>query len=286
MQYSKSSPRPTWLILDVSCLAWRAFYSIGDLSHEGVSTGVVYAILRDIEDLQARFGTSRVAFCFDRGRPKRCLVYPNYKQKRKDRREQDPVLMKARETIRKQLIALHDDYLPAIGFRNVFSQVGYEADDLIAVVADAVIADDGRAIVVSSDHDLWQLIGYRIRIWNPAKPDLITQKKFGQRHGISPSMWPLVKAIAGCSTDGVEGIKGVGEKTAIRYVTGSLPPGKAFEEITKGHRIIDRNLKLVRLPYAGVKPVQLRPDEVTRARFVALSKRLGINAARLSIRTA
>lgn len=272
----------TWLILDVSCLAWRSFYSVGELSHEGIRTGVVYSILRDVTNLQGRFGTRHVAFCFDVGPPLRCTSFAGYKQARAKQVNEDPAFKEAKAVMHGQLDALRTDYLSSIGYRNIFWQYGYEADDLIAKAAMTVNAKGERAIIVGSDHDLYQLLDHRVRIWNPVKSELVTRNSFSGKYGITPESWPLVKAMAGCQTDSVPGIRGVGEKTACRFLNGSLnPKSKAFDLIVKGTHITERNLELVRLPFKGVRKLRFKEDEVTRAAFESVAQRLGINSKRL-----
>lgn len=273
----KLVPKQTWIVIDVPCLAWRSFYSIGDLSYDGVATGILYSVLHDISSLTDRFGTDRIAFCFDNGRPLRCDIYPEYKASRQKKAEQNPELAKAKGSVQQQLKMLETDYLPAIGFNNVFSQKGFEADDQVAAVVYQLTHDGHRAIVVGSDHDLLQLIDYKVRVWNPVKSLLITKKIFRRQYGIGPAQWSLVKSVAGCATDGIKGIEGVGEKTAIKWIQGILDVNsKARYAIVQGTDIIERNWKLVHLPFAGVQKIELQEDSVTRSKIEAVTKRLGI----------
>ena len=66
--------------------------------------------------------------------------------------------------------------------------------------------------------------------------------------GLGPWYWGEVKAIAGCDGDNVKGIKGVGETFALKYLKGELS-GKKFEDIEKSKGVIERNRKLVHLPF-------------------------------------
>src|SRR5574339_705980 len=71
----------TWLLIDVSNLCWKAWYTTGDLTHQGVGTGVLFGFLRMLKSLQQGYGTQRCVFCFDLPPYKRKLLYPGYKQK-------------------------------------------------------------------------------------------------------------------------------------------------------------------------------------------------------------
>jgi len=264
----------THLILDTNNLCHRAFHALGDLSHEGIRTGMVYGVLRDVLYLQDLYATDRVVFCFDRGRPKRLDDCADYKGRRRRGTEEE---MDARAEVNVQIKRLRTKYLPAIGFRNVFSQAGYEADDVIASVCGDLPEGDG-GIVVSTDGDLYQLLSAdRVVIWNPRKRKPVTQASFTAERGIGPSMWPHVKAIAGCPSDNIAGVRGVGEKTAVKFLTGRLKSeSKAFGRIVADDPLVERNLKLTRLPYPGVDRFALREDEVTPGRWERVARKLGM----------
>ena len=117
-----------------------------------------------------------------------------------------------------QFKQLRKRILPRIGFNNNHLQTGYEADDLIA----KYVKDNAEELVIASaDNDLLQLL-YFADFLNLSKNKLITSKSFFSEYGILPAQWGMVKQIAGCSSDNVKGIQGVGEITAIKYLKGEL----------------------------------------------------------------
>ena len=75
-----------------------------------------------------------------------------------------------------------------------------------------------------------------------------------------------MKAISGCSSDNITGIKGVGEKTAIKYLLGEL------KETTKTYKAIEeqkeelwkKNGKLTKLPLEGTKVFEIKEDKVSK----------------------
>ncbi len=159
----------SYLFLDVSNLAYRAFHTTGMLSHEGIKTGVLFGIFRDVLTLAERFGIhpDRVAFFFDARSRRRREVYADYKINRKIPESEDA--KQARMELYFQLDMLHMRHLPEIGYRNIFHAEGYEADDLIASACEDLGASD-EAVVVSTDQDLFQLLQEgRVTIWNPVK---------------------------------------------------------------------------------------------------------------------
>lgn len=265
------------IVFDVSNLAYRAFHVLKDLSHEGVLTGVTFGILRDIIDIGTLFNTRRFAFAFDEGKPKRKAIYPEYKAQRARKENDDPEVRKARALVREQIDEFRYSVLPALGYNNAFAECGYEADDIIAGVRDAT-SDD--VIIVGTDQDLYQLINTKTLIWNPVSKKAITKKTFEEKYCITPTMWASVKALTGCKSDNIAGIPGVGEKTAVKYLTGSLNKGRAFDAIVEHTDLWQSNETLTRLPYPGMSPISLQSDEVTPRRWAAVLSALGIHVLR------
>lgn len=274
----------SWLLLDVNNLAYRAFHAMGELSFSAIKTGVVFGILRDVVSLQDEFATDCVAFCFDIGEPRRRAVLPCYKLKRHTKhREAPPEERTARQHMHEQTTALRTDYLPRIGYRNIFAQPGYEADDLIASIVHNNIGPADEAIIVSSDNDLLQLLRHNVIIYSPSKRKAVTLQSFQKQWGLPPEMWPSVKAIAGCSTDEIPGIEGCGEKTAAKFLRAEMNPNTlAAQRITSPDGRIQRalNKRVVRLPLEGTDPVTLRDDAVSVKGWHSVCDQLGMASLR------
>lgn len=271
----------TWLVLDCNNLCHRAYHAMGGLSYDGQLTGVVYGFFKELSRLQDRFNTDRVAFCFDRGCHRRKKILPEYKAKRA-REDRTLEEMEARSEIERQIEALRHDYLPAIGYRNILSGDGYEADDWIAVAVRSLLPGDD-AVMVSSDKDLLQLLSAtpRVDFYSLHKKKLVTAESFEAEWGLPPIKWRWVKSIAGCSTDEIPGVKGVGEKTAAKFLRKELK-----EDSTLHKRIVAdtatrfRNLQLVRLPLASLddERVILRSDAPSLNEWRRLTQRLGFKS--------
>lgn len=262
------------ILVDSNYLCWRAYHSRGHLQHDEVPTGVAFGFFTDILQLRERFNTDNFVFCFDSKKNKRKDLLVSYKSKRTS----DP---EARRAVRQQAKALREDYLPQIGFRNILVQSGYEADDLIAALAER---ERRKMLVVSSDGDLFQVLNRRTAYFNISKGTLITKKRFEEKRGIDPAQWADVKAIAGCRSDDVPGIDGVGEKTAVRFLRGDLKKGKKFEAIVKGNKTWRRNLKLVSLPLKGCDPPAIVGDAINIGAWGALLKSLGMRSLQRRLR--
>lgn len=272
------------LLFDVSNLAYRALYTTGGLSFEGLPTGVLFGILRDIDNLTDQFAANRCVFAFDSGGAGyRGQIDSQYKANRRDKElteEEVQNLIAFRQQVRR----LGTELLPKMGFKNIFRVKGYEADDIIAYVAER-LKDDEEAIIVSTDNDLLQCIRPNVSCYSPTKKTLMTWSKFRKEYGILPTSWADVKAIAGCSSDNVVGIKGVGEKTAVKFLKGQLKPStKTYIGILDGMGTVARNRTLVTLPLRWEPPLELPSlvyDEHTPMKRMEVLKKLGIRSRRI-----
>jgi len=268
----------TWLILDTPYLCHRAKHSTPELQHEGMSTGILYGVLRDILTLQQQFQTKHIVFCWDYGFGLRKTLNINYKANRVP--STDPVTVEFETEFREQMNKLRQRYLPKIGFRNVFYQKGYEADDIIASICHKLPKDE-YGVIVSGDHDMYQLLSPNISIYKPGK-GTYTARNFKREFGIPAKHWVYVKALAGCSSDNVKGIQGVGEKTAIKYMKKQLNrTHKVYARIkAEKDAMLKTNVPLVRLPYKGVDTFKLRDDKVTQKGWDNVCDALGMKSLR------
>lgn len=266
-----------FLVIDTSVLAYRALYSLGNLSHDDASIGAVYGTFQTVLNLIDVHNTNRVAWVFDQGHDKRTELCPSYKLgRRKNLTEEQKI---AHSELRRQLFRLRTKYLPDIGFRNVFCQEGFEADDVIASVC-LNLTSDQEAIVVSNDEDLFQLLSSQVSIWLP-KGKMVTYESFVKQWGLEPKFWADVKAIAGCPGDNVLGVPGVGPKKACLYLRGLLKPdSKAYQAVESNKHLWERNLPLVKLPFEGVNDFKLQDDQLNTDRWNRVLESLGLRALR------
>ncbi len=239
------------IVFDVHNLCYRAWYALPRLNYKCGSTEVLFGFLRQAEALCRDLAVDVAAFCFESRSNIRKEQFPEYKARRKqttpDGRDKKELIV--------QINTLFGLLLDA-GCQNVFRKKGMESDDLMARIAEN---KDYTVILVTSDSDLFQCLSSRVRIYSPHHRRLLGPKWFREEHqGIQPSDWAWVKAVAGCKTDNVPGIGGVGEKTAIKWVllpTTSSPKGLKKLLSDQSEKIIRRNLELVRLPHAACPAV-------------------------------
>lgn len=262
------------LVIDCNYLGHRARYTTGPLSYKDKPTGVIYGFLNQLLTLAKKTTPDEVVFTWDSRKSKRKECYPWYKQGRKNDEGPDQETLDAFQ----QFSQLREEILPDIGFVNQHIQTGYEADDIIAAL---VQSDPKRQFVVAtSDDDLLQLLDH-CSIYNLGKDKMITADSFIQDHDINPKQWVEVKKIAGCSSDSIPGVTGVGEKTAIQYLKGNMKPNsKKYKAIQTSKDIIERYEWLVKLPLPGTETPHIKRTEFNPPKMQMMCSDLGFSKAK------
>jgi len=236
------------LLCDSHGIGYRAAHSTGALD-----SGIAFGFLSTILQLSERYCTNRFVFAWDGPGSLRKKLFPEYKASRNVKTQEE---VAERMMIHTQFNSLRQNILPALGFFNNLFQPGFEADDLIAQTI--IDNPNQQFMVVSSDHDLFQLLQYKNckgqHLLSSGK--MVTASSFMAEYQVTAREWATVKSIAGCGGDGVPGIPGIGEKTAIKFLMGGLPNGKKKANIYADTPLIHFNYKLVRLPFPGLKSIK------------------------------
>jgi len=264
-----------YILVDISFLAHRARFACDEFEYHDFKTGVLFGFWEQLKSICDELHSTKVLLCFDSKKSHRKNAFPEYKAKRTAELTEEE-----QEQLRfmyEQIRLLRDEWLPAIGFP-VYRQSGLESDDLMAQAA-LQLSDTGREnIIVTADGDLWQCISPFTSWYDPARKKRYTPETFKADKGVTPKDWAAVKSLAGCSGDGVPGIPGVGEKTAIKYLLGKLPDYyKTFQAIESidGAMIQQRNAELVVLPHRMTKPLRICRPAYNPDEFFRMCKRYG-----------
>jgi DNA polymerase-1 len=241
----------TTAIFDANYMARRAYFARAKKAADVPKDLVVFGFLVDVAAVLKLLDATTAAFCFDAGESKRREVFPNYKCSRVTKyKKMNAAERKAENEYYRQLEKI-PYYLEQIGYANIFQQPGYEADDLMAECCNGF---PGRKFLISSDKDLFQLLTSQVSCWNPQQKKMTSVTSFYRTWGISPADWVEVKAIAGCKTDDVAGVFGVGEATAAKFIRKELTTDSiAYRSILKAEPRIEKNIQLVRLPFPGTQ---------------------------------
>ncbi len=259
------------IIIDSSALAHRVKYTLAELSTEYHDTGVIYGFLKKMLEIAKTFNTCHFIFTFDSKHSKRKEIYPEYKARRKDTLTEE--MKELNVKCYKQLFQLRKEILPYIGFKNIFQVKGYEADDIIAYIVKNFIDD---YIVYSGDADLYQLLDY----CSMYKPNLsvYTLNDFQNEYGITPKQWIDVKSYAGCKSDNVIGVKGIGEKRAIAYIHKKASK-TITENIEKNMELVESNRKVVSLPMKNFKRIiPTNSEKLSLGNFIDICNRFNFNS--------
>lgn len=223
----KSSPQ--LYLLDGSSYIYRAYYGIGDLAtSSGMPTNAVFGFTRMLLDLLRENRPEYLAVVFDRPREEtfRRHIYPAYKANRHDMPEDLALQI---PYIRQILQALKIPALEAPGF---------EADDVIATLAQRHAAQGFQVTVVTGDKDLLQIVSDRISLLDTMKDKRSGPQEVLDRFGVSPELVPDILGLAGDTSDNIPGVPGIGEKTAAELVRrfGSLEGVFKWQSLVNGKK--------------------------------------------------
>lgn len=192
------------LFVDASNMFARAFFSHRLTTSSGMHSGMFFGCMKMLESKIRQHNITDVYVFLDSKPYWKKTVFPQYKQGRKGLGFQAGEFAEDYEEQKKDLSLL----FPKLGFR-VVSYPGFEADDLIA----AYVCDDSlcfdEILMYSGDHDLYQLIGGRVKMIKAQTGDrdpLFGEKEVLEKTGVSPEAFASVLAIAGDKSDGVPSI--------------------------------------------------------------------------------
>ncbi len=204
---------PKLALLDGHSLAYRAFYALpSDLATpSGQVTNAVYGFTSMLIKLLGDESPDAMAVAWDvRGPTFRSEAYPEYKAQR----ERAPDLFTGQ-------LPLIDDVLTAMQISQV-RIAGYEADDVLATVADRAKREGWEVIVVTGDRDAFQLIepGISVMYTRRGITDTIMADAdwLQERYGVAPGQYVDYAALRGDTSDNLPGVPGVGEKTAAKLI--------------------------------------------------------------------
>jgi len=218
------------------------------------------------------FNHPRFVFAWDSQRSFRKKLYPEYKKKVV---QIDLKLLEILETGIPQFREVRFKILPKLGFKNSWLQSGIEADDIIAIFIKKYWERLDKIVIVSGDTDLYQLLQPVVSIFNPKDKTIYTENDFVKEKKINPDKWALVKAIGGCNSDNIKGVRGVAELSVIKWMRGELK-GKKAEDIEKFD--FSTNLVLTKLPFFLTKPITMIEDSFNPKSFEGLCLDYGLSS--------
>lgn len=264
MQYNKDH---SLMLVDGMALLFRAYYATavtGQFMYndKGIPTNGVYGFVKHLLTAVSSFKPSHVAVCWDMGSQTfRNEMYDGYKANRGE----PPLELIPQFDLAKEVVEAFD--IPNIGYK------GYEADDCIGTIAKN-IHHDINVQILTGDKDILQLLDKQISVILMQKGygnyAVHTSESFYGEKGILPQQMIDVKALMGDSSDNYPGVKGIGEKTALKliqqyeHVDGII---SNLDKLTKGQRTkIEQDLEMLYLSQKLARihtevPIQFNLDD-------------------------
>ncbi|MBB6731129.1 5'-3' exonuclease [Cohnella zeiphila] len=200
------------LIVDGMALLFRGYFAQAYPRRlaDGTATNAIFGFLQYLFDAVNTFGPTHVVCCWDMGsKTFRSELYDGYKANRPEA----PLDLVPQFDLVKELVA-------ALGIPNV-GIPGFEADDCIGTLSRR-LSEEGHVYVLSGDHDLLQLVSETIHV-------VIMKKGRANYHvydleflktekGLHPYQVVELKGLTGDTSDNYPGVKGIGEKTAVKLL--------------------------------------------------------------------
>lgn len=243
---SLTKTNPTIILVDGHSLAFRSYFAFaksrggGLHTKEGIPTSVCFGFIKCLLEVIKVEQPQAIAVAFDLSTPTfRHEADDSYKANRAETPED---FIPDVENLNDLLTALN---IPII------TQPGYEADDVLGTLAQKASAAGYRVKILSGDRDLFQLIdekkGITVLNFSPEalkrSTNSITEfqtEQVKEKLGVLPTQIVDFKALCGDTSDNIPGVKGIGEKTAVKL----LNTYNSLEEIyTKLDEIIGATQK-------------------------------------------
>lgn len=199
------------ILLDTSAMMYRAFYGNLNFRTKDEPTGAVYGFTNTLLSIIKEFSPDYICAAQDvkRATLKRSAIFENYK--------------KNREAVPEDLliqIPRIEEVLDCFGIKR-FKIDGYEADDVMGTISKKFSKDGYEIYIVTGDKDLAQLVDENINIALMGKGEnggfkiLSTDEDVVEYLGVVPNMIPDLFGLIGDTSDGIPGVRKVGEKKAI-----------------------------------------------------------------------
>jgi DNA polymerase-1 len=202
------------MLLDGNSLTYRAFFALPTdmATASGQVTNAVFGFTSMFINLVKDHRPDGVLVTFDRPEPTfRHEANPEYKANRS-----------AAPDILRQQMGLVREVLNALRV-SVVDMSGWEADDLIATIATRAEADGHDVLIVTGDRDSYQLVhDPRIKVLYNRRGvsdyALYDEAGIAEKTGVTPTLYPQYAALRGDPSDNLDGVPGVGEKTAAKLI--------------------------------------------------------------------
>ena len=270
-------------LLDGYSLIYRSYFAFMGrhlTSPDGRNTSAVFGFFRTLISFFDTFSPNYFAVVMDSRTPTfRHERYPEYKANRE----------KAPRELHDQVPVI-TEILTALGIP-IYRVDGYEADDIMATIAEICRGEGRQCRIITGDKDLMQLVDDSVVILKPEKNSYIELDPAGveEKMGVRPDQIIDYLALTGDQADNIPGVRGIGSKTAVRLLEdfktldgvyehlGDLPGGQKTKlEENRDNAYLSRELVILKRDMdIGIGTEDLRVENLNREEGARLLEREG-----------
>lgn len=200
------------MVIDGNSLMYRAFYAMSPVPNsDGLCTNAVYGFMNMLLKAIDDHSPSHIAVAFDvHGKTFRHDKYPEYKGNRSptpdELRPQFPMIKRLLNSMKIAIV----------------EAPGFEADDILGTLANTWTDKEIETVLITGDKDILQLINQNTKVLLTKRGlsdiDIYDDELLYSRYGLNPWQIPELKGLMGDNSDNIPGIRGVGEKTALKLL--------------------------------------------------------------------
>ena len=201
------------VLVDGNNLLFRSYYATaysGNFMNnsKGFPTNGLYGLVNMLNKIIKDENPKYMLVAFDKGKTFRHEEYKEYKEGR----------IKMPEDLAKQFVVAKE-LLPKMGIKCLEVE-NYEADDIIGTYSKMISDTNNKGLIVSSDKDLLQLINKNntVKLLKSHDYIMMDENEFKKEYGLDPIKMIDLKGLMGDSSDNIPGVKGIGEKTALKLL--------------------------------------------------------------------
>ena len=235
------------LLVDGLNLFTRHYVAHPAMSGNGEQVGGVVGFVNNLTRLVDRCNPSNVIVFWEGGGSKRKRdLYSDYKASRRPQklnRYYDPDLIPDSVKNRNYQLKTIIDILDCFPITQIYVEDA-EADDAIGYISKYKLRDIPK-IIVSSDHDFYQLIDPLTIIWSPTLKKFVRTDFVLKKFQVHPNNFCLAKSISGDKSDNIPGVSGVGyKKLAKRFTKFSSEEDYLIDEFFSDVKLLKESKKL------------------------------------------
>ena len=255
------------LIIDGNNLAHRATHKFNLTTGDGRSSSVVYGFVYILSSLLTRLPSDEVFVVFDGSRSKhRIGMLPDYKQRTSRFTDKE----------HSEFVDQIDWLKNNLGLANckVVHDSKMEADDLIYIITK--LYPKSMKTIVSSDKDFIQLLGPKVKIYNPFKNKIVHTENVVSEYGFSEKECVDYLSLDGDKSDHIPGVPGMGPVRIREFLDtfGSVPNFLEAEDRGKFSKyegiirsIYTRNKSLIGLRSFFIKFIKIKEIPIARTQW-------------------